>query len=44
MLFRKHDSQVPIPFGPYIAAAGWVWFMAGPQLLRSYLGIFHLTG
>ena len=42
MLFRKHDSQVPIPFGPYLAAAGWVWFVAGPQLLSGYLRISGL--
>ncbi|MEO7067904.1 MAG: A24 family peptidase [Rhodanobacter sp.] len=39
--FRKHDSQIPIPFGPFIAAAGWVWFVAGDGLLHSYL---RLTG
>lgn len=38
---RKHERQMPMPFGPFIAAAGWVWFVAGPQLLQSYL---HLTG
>jgi len=27
--------------GPFIAAAGWVWFMAGPQLLQGYM---HFTG
>jgi leader peptidase (prepilin peptidase)/N-methyltransferase len=34
---RRHDSQIPIPFGPFIAAAGWVWFMAGDRLLAMYL-------
>lgn len=41
MAFRKHDRNVPIPFGPYIAAAGWVWFMAGDRMLDAYL---HATG
>jgi leader peptidase (prepilin peptidase)/N-methyltransferase len=38
---RKHDRQVPMPFGPFIAAAGWVWFVAGDELLRVYL---QMTG
>ena len=39
---RRHDSQVPIPFGPFIAAAGWVWFVAGDPLLGMYLRISGL--
>ena len=38
---RKQDRAVPIPFGPFIAAAGWVWFMAGDTLLAGYL---HFAG
>jgi leader peptidase (prepilin peptidase)/N-methyltransferase len=38
---RRHQREIPIPFGPFIAAAGWVWFVAGPGLLQSYL---QLTG
>jgi len=38
---RRHDRQLPIPFGPFIAAAGWVWFVAGDDLLQGYL---HMTG
>jgi leader peptidase (prepilin peptidase)/N-methyltransferase len=30
-----------MPFGPFIAAAGWVWFVAGPDLLQGYM---QLTG
>ncbi|HET6587303.1 MAG TPA: A24 family peptidase [Oleiagrimonas sp.] len=37
----KHERSVPIPFGPFIAAAGWVWFVAGPALWDTYA---HLTG
>jgi leader peptidase (prepilin peptidase)/N-methyltransferase len=36
MLFRNHQRDVPIPFGPYIAAAGWVWFLAGDRLFAAY--------
>jgi leader peptidase (prepilin peptidase)/N-methyltransferase len=38
---RQHEREIPMPFGPFIAAAGWVWFVAGPHLLDGYL---HLTG
>jgi leader peptidase (prepilin peptidase) / N-methyltransferase len=37
MLWRKHRRDVPIPFGPFLAAAGWTWFMAGDHLLNAYL-------
>ncbi|MBD8880550.1 prepilin peptidase [Rhodanobacter sp. 7MK24] len=38
---RRHESGVPMPFGPFIAMAGWVWFVAGDSLLYTYL---QLTG
>jgi leader peptidase (prepilin peptidase)/N-methyltransferase len=38
---RKHEREIPMPFGPFIAAAGWVWFVAGPNLLQGYM---QLTG
>ncbi len=41
IVLRKRDSQIPMPFGPFIAAAGWVWFVAGDHLLHSYM---QMTG
>jgi leader peptidase (prepilin peptidase)/N-methyltransferase len=38
---RRHERGVPMPFGPFIAMAGWVWFVAGDALLHGYL---QLTG
>jgi leader peptidase (prepilin peptidase)/N-methyltransferase len=38
---RRHQREVPMPFGPFIAAAGWVWFVTGHSLLQSYM---QLTG
>ena len=35
---RGRDRQIPIPFGPYLAAAGWIALMWGPQLVEAYLG------
>jgi leader peptidase (prepilin peptidase)/N-methyltransferase len=34
---RGRDRNVPIPFGPYLAAAGWIALMWGNELVASYL-------
>ena len=42
MVFRKHGREVPIPFGPYLAAAGLLclWFGAEIQAAwYAYLGV-----
>lgn len=38
--FRRHDRNVPIPFGPYLAAAGWVALVWGEQIVDWYLGYY----
>jgi leader peptidase (prepilin peptidase)/N-methyltransferase len=43
MLFFKHQREVPIPFGPYIAAAGWVWLIAGDRILATYMQVSGLS-
>ncbi len=35
--FKRQDRNVPIPFGPYLAAAGWIAMLYGPQILDTYL-------
>jgi len=37
MLFAKHERNVPIPFGPYLAAAGAVALFWGKPLTFAYL-------
>ncbi len=37
---RGRDRQIPIPFGPYLAAAGWLAMIWGPQLSSAYNGLF----
>ena len=32
ILFRGRDRQVPMPFGPFLAAAGWLAMLAGDEL------------
>jgi leader peptidase (prepilin peptidase)/N-methyltransferase len=34
---RKHESQNPIPFGPYLAGAGWVALLWGQELIDWYM-------
>lgn len=37
MIFRKHERAVPIPFGPYLAAAGWIAMLWGDTIKTLYL-------
>jgi len=37
ILFLGRDKNVPIPFGPYIAAAGWIAMLWGHDITRAYL-------
>ncbi|MEZ5480692.1 MAG: A24 family peptidase [Porticoccaceae bacterium] len=33
------DKQIPIPFGPYLATAGWIALMWGDLITESYLNL-----
>ena len=37
ILLLGRDRQLPIPFGPYLAAAGWITLLWGDQLSGAYL-------
>lgn len=37
VVLRRHAREVPLPFGPYLAAAGWIALMFGDALTRAYL-------
>ena len=41
IVLRGRDRAAPMPFGPYLAAAGWLAMLYGPQLVEGYL---HLSG
>jgi leader peptidase (prepilin peptidase)/N-methyltransferase len=43
ILFRGRDRNVPMPFGPYLAAAGWIALLWGPQLMGSYMSLAGLS-
>ncbi len=38
IVLKRHERSVPIPFGPYLAAAGWIAMLYGPQIMDAYLG------
>ena len=40
IIFRGRDRQLPIPFGPYLAAAGWVTMLYGESIWHTYLDMF----
>jgi leader peptidase (prepilin peptidase)/N-methyltransferase len=40
IVFRGRDRQLPIPFGPYLAAAGWITMLYGETLWNVYLDKF----
>ncbi len=36
MVLGRHRREVPIPFGPYLAAAGWLVMMWAPELVAPW--------
>ena len=36
IVIRGHDRQIPIPFGPYLAIAGWICLIWGERLAGLY--------
>ena len=39
---QGRDKATPIPFGPYLAIAGWIVFFWGDQIIGSYLRLAGL--
>ena len=39
---RGRDHSAPMPFGPYLAAAGWIAMMYGDALVNGYLRVSGL--
>jgi leader peptidase (prepilin peptidase)/N-methyltransferase len=42
ILLRGRDRSAPMPFGPYLAAAGWLAMMYGDSLVDGYLRVSGL--
>ncbi|HEY1726477.1 MAG TPA: A24 family peptidase [Steroidobacteraceae bacterium] len=41
ILARRQQRGAPMPFGPFLAAAGWLVMLWGPQMVAGYLGLFR---
>ena len=37
IVVRGRDRNIPIPFGPYLATAGWIAFLWGHEITNAYL-------
>jgi len=37
ILLKQQHRDIPIPFGPYLAAAGWLALVWGESLTQGYL-------
>jgi leader peptidase (prepilin peptidase) / N-methyltransferase len=42
IVIRGRDRAAPIPFGPYLAAAGWIAMLYGGELVSGYLQVSGL--
>ncbi|MCB1677153.1 MAG: prepilin peptidase [Halioglobus sp.] len=38
MVIRRRGREIPIPFGPYLAMAGWIALLWGEPIMARYLG------
>jgi leader peptidase (prepilin peptidase)/N-methyltransferase len=42
ILSGRHERGAPMPFGPFLAAAGWISLLWGEQINQAYLGLVGL--
>jgi leader peptidase (prepilin peptidase)/N-methyltransferase len=42
IVLKGRDRAAPIPFGPYLAAAGWLAMLYGRELIDGYLRVSGL--
>jgi leader peptidase (prepilin peptidase) / N-methyltransferase len=40
---KKHEIQKPLPFGPYLAIAGWIGLLWGTNILHWYLQFTYMA-
>jgi leader peptidase (prepilin peptidase) / N-methyltransferase len=38
MIIKRRGKEIPIPFGPYLAMAGWIALLWGDGIMSGYLG------
>jgi leader peptidase (prepilin peptidase)/N-methyltransferase len=44
IVIQGRDRHKPIPFGPYLAVAGWITLLWGEQISSSYLRWSGMAG
>ena len=44
LAMKGRDKATPLPFGPYLAIAGWIVFMWGDELIGRYMRLTGLGG
>ena len=42
IVFRGRDKNIPIPFGPYLAIAGWIYLLWGSHITNLYFSVSGL--
>lgn len=43
MVTRRHQRDAPMPFGPYIAGAGWIAMLWGDAIIGAYLEVSGIS-
>jgi len=43
MIIKRRGKEIPIPFGPYLAMAGWISLLWGDVIMSRYLGIIGVN-
>ncbi len=41
MIIKRRGRDIPIPFGPYLAVAGWIALLWGEPITQAYLGTLN---
>lgn len=42
IVLKRHERQNPIPFGPYLAVAGWITLIWGQDIIHNYLQLISV--
>jgi leader peptidase (prepilin peptidase) / N-methyltransferase len=43
IVVQGRSRHTPLPFGPYLAGAGWIALLWGPDIVGWYLGLYPVT-
>lgn len=43
MIIKRRNKDTPLPFGPYLAMAGWITLLWGDNIMARYLGVMGVN-